>query len=244
MTTPVECRYYGRDFTTAEMALLRTLIAGPPALNRHALSKEFCRRIGWYKADGGIKDMMARVVMLACTGTAVSNCRRRSGARTRQRRSPSGSRPNRPPAAADHARRRPPGPADEAAHPRPRPPPAARGLDRALQDDPRAHRDLRGKPPATPAPSAGSPAGSASVPLRGADATARTGATTSPGGTSGCGPSARTGSAPSTGRINPAPARPNAYVHSELPKARRFPVGKWESTREDLSDNVSQVILY
>ena len=65
MTTPVECRYYGRDFTTAEMALLRTLIAGPPALNRHALSKEFCRRIGWYKADGGIKDMMARVVMLA-----------------------------------------------------------------------------------------------------------------------------------------------------------------------------------
>ena len=65
MTAPVECRYYGRDFTTAEMALLRALIAGPPALNRHALSKEFCRRIGWYKADGGIKDMMARVVMLA-----------------------------------------------------------------------------------------------------------------------------------------------------------------------------------
>ena len=61
MTAPVECRY----FTTAEMALLRTLIAGPPALNRHALSKEFCRRIGWYKADGRIKDMMARVVMLA-----------------------------------------------------------------------------------------------------------------------------------------------------------------------------------
>ena len=65
MTAPVECRYYGRDFTTAEMALLRALIAGPPALNRYALSKEFCRRIGCYKADGGIKDMMARVVMLA-----------------------------------------------------------------------------------------------------------------------------------------------------------------------------------
>ena len=41
------------------------LIAAPPALNRHALSKDFYRRIGWYKADGGIKDMMARVVMLA-----------------------------------------------------------------------------------------------------------------------------------------------------------------------------------
>ena len=47
------------------MALLRELIAGPPALNRHALSREFCRRVGWYKADGGLKDMMARVVMLA-----------------------------------------------------------------------------------------------------------------------------------------------------------------------------------
>ena len=39
--------------------------AGPPALNRHALSKEFCRRIGWFKPDGGLKDMMARVTMLA-----------------------------------------------------------------------------------------------------------------------------------------------------------------------------------
>ena len=42
----IECRYYGRDFTMREMALLHSLIAGPPALNRHALSKEFCRRIG------------------------------------------------------------------------------------------------------------------------------------------------------------------------------------------------------
>ena len=60
MTGAVECRYRGRDFTTAEMALLRELIAGPPALNRSTLSKELCRRIGWYKADGGLKDMMAR----------------------------------------------------------------------------------------------------------------------------------------------------------------------------------------
>ena len=45
--------------------LLRALITGPPALNRHALSKEFCRRIGWFKPNGGLKDMMARVTMLA-----------------------------------------------------------------------------------------------------------------------------------------------------------------------------------
>ena len=61
----IECRYYGRDFTTEDMTLLRALIDGPPALNRHALSKEFCRRIGWFKPDGGLKDMMARVTMLA-----------------------------------------------------------------------------------------------------------------------------------------------------------------------------------
>ena len=65
MTGVVECRYDGRDFTTEEMALLRALIAASSPLNRHALSREFCRLIGWSKPDGGLKDMMARVTMLA-----------------------------------------------------------------------------------------------------------------------------------------------------------------------------------
>ena len=65
MTGEIECRYYGRDFTVGEMALLRTLIAAEPQPNRAGLSREFCRRIGWLKPDGGLKDMMARVVMLA-----------------------------------------------------------------------------------------------------------------------------------------------------------------------------------
>ena len=65
MTGEIECRYYGREFTAEEMALLRVLIAGPARLTRHALSKEFCRRIGWFRPDGGLKDMMARVTMLA-----------------------------------------------------------------------------------------------------------------------------------------------------------------------------------
>ena len=47
MTGAVECRYYGRDFTTEEMALLRALIAESARLSRRALSIEFCRRIGW-----------------------------------------------------------------------------------------------------------------------------------------------------------------------------------------------------
>ena len=65
MSGAIVCRYYGRDFIANEMALLRKLIAGPTALNRHALSKELCRCIGWVKPDGGLKDMMARVTMLA-----------------------------------------------------------------------------------------------------------------------------------------------------------------------------------
>ena len=65
MTGQVECRYYGRDFTAQEMALLRALIAVDPQPTRAGLSREFCRLIGWFKPDGGLKDMMARVTMLA-----------------------------------------------------------------------------------------------------------------------------------------------------------------------------------
>ena len=52
-------------FSAEEMALLRTLIAGPAPLFRRALSIEFRRRVGWLQPDGGLKDMMARVTMLA-----------------------------------------------------------------------------------------------------------------------------------------------------------------------------------
>jgi len=65
MSGAIECRYHGRDFTAEEMALLRALIGADPQPNRAALSREFCRRIGWLKPDGGLKDMMARVTMLA-----------------------------------------------------------------------------------------------------------------------------------------------------------------------------------
>ena len=65
MTGVIECRYYGRNFAADEMALLRALIAADPQPTRAALSREFCRRIGWFKPDGGLKDMMAKVTMLA-----------------------------------------------------------------------------------------------------------------------------------------------------------------------------------
>ena len=61
----VVCRYHGRDFTVREMRLLRALIAERPARHRAQLSREFCQRIGWRRPDGGLKDMAARVAMLA-----------------------------------------------------------------------------------------------------------------------------------------------------------------------------------
>ena len=65
MTDRVECRYHGRDFTAGELALLRALIAVDPQPTRAELSREFCRRTGWFKPDGELKDMMAKVTMLA-----------------------------------------------------------------------------------------------------------------------------------------------------------------------------------
>ena len=52
MTGEVECRYHGRDFTADEMTLLRELISADPQPTRAWLSREFCRRIGWYRPDG------------------------------------------------------------------------------------------------------------------------------------------------------------------------------------------------
>ena len=59
------CRYAGRDFTEDEIALIRDLIAEDPKLTRAHLSRAFCRRVGWVKPDGGLRDMMARCGLLA-----------------------------------------------------------------------------------------------------------------------------------------------------------------------------------
>jgi len=57
-------RYCGRDFPPRELALIRRLIAEDPTATRADLSRRLCERLGWYKADGGLKEMSARVAML------------------------------------------------------------------------------------------------------------------------------------------------------------------------------------
>ena len=57
-------RYCGRDFHADEIALIRQLIAEDPTRTRAELSRLTCRALGWRRADGGLKDMSARVAML------------------------------------------------------------------------------------------------------------------------------------------------------------------------------------
>ena len=57
-------RYCGRDFSEHEITEIRRLIAEDPGRTRAELSRLSCRVLQWYKADGGLKDMSARVAML------------------------------------------------------------------------------------------------------------------------------------------------------------------------------------
>lgn len=57
-------RYCGRDFPADEILLIRRLIAEDASRSRAELSRLTCEALRWYKADGGLKDMSARVAML------------------------------------------------------------------------------------------------------------------------------------------------------------------------------------
>jgi hypothetical protein len=60
----VSVRYCGRDFSEEELTQIRQLIAEDPGCNRSQLSRLTCQALGWRKADGGLKEMSARVAML------------------------------------------------------------------------------------------------------------------------------------------------------------------------------------
>ncbi len=57
-------RYCGRDFSEAELTLIRTLLSDDPGRNRAALSRLTCSALNWLKPDGGLKEMSCRVAML------------------------------------------------------------------------------------------------------------------------------------------------------------------------------------
>lgn len=57
-------RYCGRIFSAEELAQITKLIQQNPSKHRLELSREVCRMLSWFKADGGLKDMSCRVAML------------------------------------------------------------------------------------------------------------------------------------------------------------------------------------
>ncbi len=57
-------RYCGRDFSEAELTLIRTLISDNPEHSRSVLSRLTCQALHWLKPDGGLKEMSCRVAML------------------------------------------------------------------------------------------------------------------------------------------------------------------------------------
>lgn len=57
-------RYCGRDFSVPELEQIRKTIASDERLNRVKISRRVCELFGWYKRDGGLKEMSCRVALL------------------------------------------------------------------------------------------------------------------------------------------------------------------------------------
>jgi hypothetical protein len=64
-------QYCARQFTTAEIELIRELIAVQPPISRYRLSREVCERLNWRRPDGQLKDMSCRVALLRMQDDAL-----------------------------------------------------------------------------------------------------------------------------------------------------------------------------
>jgi len=59
-----EIRYRGRTVTPEDVAFIRKLVADHPRLSRRALSTKLCEAWSWVQANGTLRDMVARGLML------------------------------------------------------------------------------------------------------------------------------------------------------------------------------------
>ncbi len=57
-------RYCGRDFSGEELQKIRQIIASDDQPNRVTISRRVCDVFGWFKLDGGLKEMSCRVALL------------------------------------------------------------------------------------------------------------------------------------------------------------------------------------
>jgi hypothetical protein len=61
----VKLRYRGRDVTNSDIVFIKELIAEHPGASRRALSKLLCEAWDWRQANGELRDMVCRSLMLA-----------------------------------------------------------------------------------------------------------------------------------------------------------------------------------
>src|ERR1700741_45477 len=59
-----EWRYRGRTVTTEEIDFIRRLVAEHPAASRRRLSEKLCEAWQWKQADGALRDMVCRGLLL------------------------------------------------------------------------------------------------------------------------------------------------------------------------------------
>ncbi|MBV9309049.1 MAG: DUF4338 domain-containing protein [Acidobacteriaceae bacterium] len=59
-----EYRYRGRNFGSSEILFLRQFIADHPELSRYALSRKVCELWQWKQANGALRDMVCRGLLL------------------------------------------------------------------------------------------------------------------------------------------------------------------------------------
>ena len=60
----VKLKHRGREITDVDLTFIRTLIARHPAASRRALSKLLCEAWNWRQANGELRDMVCRGLML------------------------------------------------------------------------------------------------------------------------------------------------------------------------------------
>jgi hypothetical protein len=60
----IERRYRGRTISAEQITFLRGFIAAHPELSRYALSKRVCEAWQWKQANGALRDMVCRGLLL------------------------------------------------------------------------------------------------------------------------------------------------------------------------------------
>jgi hypothetical protein len=61
---PVDLRYRGRVVTADDILFIRQFIAGNPSLSRRKLSAKLCEAWDWKQANGALRDMVCRGLLL------------------------------------------------------------------------------------------------------------------------------------------------------------------------------------